>query len=205
MTITPVSEDKLKGVRIGTKCCVLATGITQVLRINPFCFKSHLLVCPSEGMAGEMAAASAWRKDEDNFYEPVTGGAAAEGSCLTLCSLGATPTRPVCPKCAETEAQQAPHVYEAARGSGRERKTGRSRGDSLGPQNGPVAICKAGGVSFLEAGLRTCYMTWHLLTLISWNPFKISPSYRANFTSECSQIIRLDPFNHHPGRRMGQA
>lgn len=82
MTIIPVLEDKLKGVRIGTKCCVLVTGMTQVLRIHAFCFNSHLCVCPSEGMAGEMAAASALRRDEDNFYEPVTGGAAAERSCL---------------------------------------------------------------------------------------------------------------------------
>lgn len=73
----------------------------------------------------------------------------------------ATPTRPACPECAETEPRQAPRVCQAAGGSGWERKTGRSPDDSLGPQNGPVAIYKAGGVSFLEAGLRTHYMTWH--------------------------------------------
>lgn len=39
------------------------------------------------------------------------------------------------------------------------------RRETLGPPNGPVAISKADGVPCLEARLRTCCVTQHLLTL----------------------------------------
>lgn len=62
-------QDKLKGEMIGTECFVLVPGLKKTHSL-----KSHPLGCPCEGMAGEIAAVAALKKEGgDAFRGPVIG------------------------------------------------------------------------------------------------------------------------------------